>query len=158
VPRYTLTDEQWQRLEPLLPPEKPAIGRPSISHRKFLNALIWLVRTGAPWRDLPSNYGPWQTISTRFYRWRADGKLLEIFIALREQADAQGLIDWEMHCVDSTVIRAHQHAAGGKKGRHVRSDAAAEGSVRKSICALMAKETRSSSRLPVAKSTTRRRR
>src|SRR6202023_1977857 len=108
MPRYALTDQQWQRLEPLLPPEKPPIGRPAISHRLFFDAIVWLVRTGAPWRDLPTEYGPWGTISTRFYRWRRDGTLLRIFKALRQRADAQGLLDWDLHCVDSTVVRAHQ--------------------------------------------------
>lgn len=138
----------------LLPPEKGPTGRPSMSHRKFLNAMIWLVRTGAPWRDLPTEYGPWRTIATRFYRWNRDGTLLRMFQALQQQADASGLIDWEMHCVDSTVIRAHQHAAGGKKGLPEPSGAVGAGSVRSSICALIAKAGRSSSRSRKARSTT----
>jgi transposase len=109
MPRHSLSDEQWARIEPLLPPEKPVIGRPSISHRRFFNAILWLVRTGAPWRDLPAEHGPWRTIATRFYRWRRNGTLFKVFKALQAQADGRGLLDWEMHCVDSTVIRAHQH-------------------------------------------------
>jgi transposase len=57
MPRHSLSDEQWARIEPLLPPEKPLTGRPSISHRRFFNAILWLVRTGAPWRDLPAEHG-----------------------------------------------------------------------------------------------------
>ena len=114
MPRHSLSDEQWARIAPLLPPEKPLTRRPSISHRRFFNAILWLVRTGAPWRDLPAEHGPWRTIATRFYRWRRNGTLFKVFKALQAQADGRGLLDWEMHCVDSTVIRAHQHAAGGK--------------------------------------------
>ena len=154
--RHALTDEQWRVLQPLLPPEKPPMGRPYTSHRRFFDAIFWLVKTGAPWRDLPLEYGPWNTIKTRFYRWRDDGTLARIFKGLQEQADAKGLLDWEMHCVDSTVVRAHQHAAGGKKGLPERSGAAVEGSVRRSICALIATVTRSRSRSRKAKRTTRR--
>ncbi len=156
MPRHSLSDEQWACIEPLLPPQKPLIGRPSISHRRFFNAILWLVRTGAPWRDLPAEHGPWRTIATRFYRWRRNGTLFKVFKALQTQADGRGLLDWEMHCVDSTVIRAHQHAAGGKKGLPARWAAAEEGSVRKSICALIARATRSSLRSPAARNTTRR--
>lgn len=156
MPRHSLSDEQWARIEPLLPPEKPLIGRPSISHRRFFNAILWLVRTGAPWRDLPAEYGPWRTMATRFYRWRRNGTLFKMFKALQGKADARGLLDWEMHCVDSTVIRAHQHAAGGKKGLPAPSAAAAEGSVRNSICALIARAAQSASRSRAEKSTTRR--
>lgn len=155
--RRSLPDEQWALIEPLLPSEKPPLGRPSTSHRKVLNAILWLVRTGAPWRDLPAEFGPWRTIATRFYRWRTNGTLFKMFKALQAQADARGLLDWEMHCVDSTVIRARQHAAGGEKGLPVRSAAVEEGSVRKSICALIARATtRSSSRSRAVRSTTHR--
>lgn len=140
--RHSLSDEQWALIQPLLPSEKPPLGRPSISHRRFLNALLWLVRTGAPWRDLPVEFGPWETIAARFYRWRRNGTLFKMFKALQAQAEARGLVDWAMHCVDSTVIRAHQHAAGGKKGLPARSAAAEVGSVRKSICALIARAIR----------------
>ncbi len=112
--RHSLSDEQWALIQPLLPPEKPPIGRPSISHRRFFNALLWLVRTGAAWRDLPAEFGSWKTIATRFYRWRRNGTLFKTFKALQGQAETRGLLDWEMHGVDSTLIRAHQHAAGGK--------------------------------------------
>ena len=66
--RGDLTDEQWQRLEPLLPPEKPRTGRPNEDHRQILNGILWIHRTGAPWRDLPRRYGPMGTVSSRFYR------------------------------------------------------------------------------------------
>ena len=71
--RRDLSNEQWERLRPLLPPQKPRTGRPAKDHRTVLNAILWLLRTGAPWRDLPSQYGPWQTAAIRFYRWRRAG-------------------------------------------------------------------------------------
>jgi transposase len=114
--RRNLDNEQWERLRPLLPPQKPRIGRPAKDHRTVLNAILWLLRTGAPWRDLPSQYGPWQTAATRFYRWRRAGVWEGILQALQQQADADGQLDWEQHYLDSTVIRAHQHAAGAKGG------------------------------------------
>jgi transposase len=157
VARHALTNDQWAILEPLLPPEKPAAaGRPGISNRRFMNAILWLYRTGAPWRDLPLEYNPWQTMATRFYRWQKNGTWHLIFATLREMADARGLIDWDMHCIDSTVIRAHQHAAGGKKGLPERLDAAVEGSVRRYILELMRPDIHSRSRSQEVKRTMRR--
>lgn len=114
--RGDLTDEQWARLTPLLPPQKPRVGRPSHSHRRILNGILWVLRTGAPWRDLPSRYGPWQTIASRFYRWSKDEVWNRVLAALQEKADAAGEVDWSVHMVDSSVVRAHQHAAGAKGG------------------------------------------
>src|SRR4029434_10128142 len=112
--RGELTDEQWEKLRPLLPPQKPRIGRPAKDHRRILNAILWILRTGAPWRDLPERYGPHGTVSSRFYRWQQAGIWQDILQGLQQQSDASGQIDWEKHSVDSTVIRAHQHAAGAK--------------------------------------------
>jgi transposase len=70
--RHALTDREWARLEPLLP-RTAYTGRPSKDHRVIINALLWLLATGAPWRDLPERYGPWQTVATRFYRWMGSG-------------------------------------------------------------------------------------
>ena len=71
--RYELSDEQWARLEPLLPPEKPKTGRTNEDHRQILNGILWVLNSGAPWRDLPRRYGPVGTVSSRFYRWRQSG-------------------------------------------------------------------------------------
>ena len=68
-----LTDAQWAALEPLLPPQRPATGRPNNDHRQVVEAMVWLARTGSPWRDLPAQYGSWKTVASRFYRWRRDG-------------------------------------------------------------------------------------
>jgi transposase len=113
-----LTDEQWARLKPLLPPQKPKTGRINLPHRRIINGILWILRTGAPWDDLPRRYGPRGTVSSRYYRWRQQGIWDRIFADLQAQADADGNLDWTIHFVDSTVIRAHQHAAGAKKGTH----------------------------------------
>jgi transposase len=74
--------------------------------------MLWIDRTGAPWRDLPERYGKWSSIASRFYRWQAAGVWQQIVAALQRRADGQGQLDWETHYVDGTIIRAHQHAAG----------------------------------------------
>jgi transposase len=71
---------------------------------------------GAPWQDVPKRYGPWRTVASRFYRWQKAGVFQRLFDALKQQADAAGQLDWQIHFVDSTIVRAHQHAAGAKKG------------------------------------------
>ena len=114
--RGDLTDRQWKQLEPLLPPQKPKTGRPPLDHRRILNGILWVLRTGAPWRDLPERYGRWSTVASRFYRWRKAGIWDQVFAAVQEVADAEKRLDWEMHYVDGTIVRAHQHAAGAKGG------------------------------------------
>jgi transposase len=114
--RHELTDEQWECIAPLLPPQKPAIGRPAKDHRTIINALLWLDKTGVPWRDLPERYGPWPTVATRFYRWTKQGIWQQILAELQTAANARGEIAWTIHFVDSSVVRAHQHAAGAKGG------------------------------------------
>lgn len=116
VRRHELTDEQWERLKPLLPPQKAQTGRPATDHRRIVNGILWILGTGAPWRDLPERYGPWPTVYSRFQRWRKAGLWDGIFAAVQQAADAAGELDWEVHYVDGTVVRAHQHAAGAKKG------------------------------------------
>jgi transposase len=115
MPRHGLTAREWDRLQPLLP-RRPRTGRPPREHRTIVDALLWLARTGAPWRDLPERYGPWRTVATRFYRWTGSGLWGRILSALRRIADARGGIDWEVHMVDGTSVRAHRHAAGARGG------------------------------------------
>jgi transposase len=114
--RGDLTNEQWARLAPLLPPQKPKTGRTNLDHRRIINGILWILRTGAPWEDLPERYGTRGTVSSRYYRWRKAGIWDRIFADLQAQADADGALDWTIHFVDSTIVRAHQHAAGAKKG------------------------------------------
>lgn len=109
-----LTDAQWATLQPLLPPQRPTTGRPNKDHRLVLEAIIWLDRTGAPWRDLPREYGPWETVASRFYRWRRQGVFDRLLAEVQRQADARGELDWLVHFVDGSVVRAHQHAAGAR--------------------------------------------
>src|SRR2546429_8022050 len=113
--RDTLTDRQWERLQPLLPPQKPKTGHPAKDHRLVLTGILWVLRTGAPWRDAPPAYGPWQTLSTRFYRWVKAGIWDRILAELQRQGDAQGEVGSEVHHVDRSVIRTHQDAAWGLK-------------------------------------------
>ncbi len=137
--RHDLTDQQWARLAPLLPPQRSPKGskggKPFVDHRRVINGLLWLDRTGAPWRDIPARYGPWSTIASRFYRWQARGLWQRILDTLQQDAEAHGTLDWETHYVDGTVIRAHQHAAGAKGGirRRKRSAAVRAVSRRRSI-------------------------
>jgi transposase len=110
-----LTEEQWARLEPLLPVGKKP-GRPPVwSKRQLIDGIRWRTRAGVPWRDVPERYGPWQTVYGLFRRWQRDGTWARIVTGLQARADAEGLIIWNVS-VDSTVARAHQHAAGARKG------------------------------------------
>ena len=139
--RGDLTDAQWERLQPLVPPQRRGKGttggRPSIDHRRIINGIVWILRTGAPWGDVPDRYGKRSTVSSRYYRWKQQGVWDRIYDAVRAQADSAGELDWEIHHVDATVIRAHQHAAGAKKGtpRRKRWGAAKAASARKFISA-----------------------
>ena len=113
--RHELTDEQFARLAPLLPPERPATGRPNHDHRAILNGILWRLKTGSPWRDVPERYGKWDTVYSRFRRWQRSGVWARVLAALQADGDAAGDLDWDLHFVDGTVIRAHQHAAGARK-------------------------------------------
>ncbi|HKH66572.1 MAG TPA: IS5 family transposase [Reyranella sp.] len=108
--RLVLSDEQWERIAPLIigrPDQKGSTGR---DNRLFVEGVLWIVRTGAPWRDLPSMFGEWNSVFRRFSRWSRKGIWWRIFEAMSDDRDFEYLI------VDSTVVRAHQHASGAKKG------------------------------------------
>jgi transposase len=94
--RGDLTNEQWARLEPLLPTGKKAGRPPTWSKRQLINGIRWRTRTGAPWRDVPARYGPWQTVYGLFRRWQRDGTWQQLLTGLQAQADARGLINWEV--------------------------------------------------------------
>ena len=111
--RGDLRDEQWAKLEPLLPKGKKPGRPPKHTKRQLIDGIRCRVRTGVPWRDLPARYGPWQTVYGLFRRWQRDGTWKRILTRLQAQADADGLITDVS--VDSTVARAHQHAAGARK-------------------------------------------
>lgn len=112
--RADLADSQWAILEPLLPVGKKPGRPPTRTKRQLINAIRWRMRVGAPWRDVPALYGPWQTAYGLFRRWQRDGTWREILSQLQAIAGAAGLITWEVS-VDSTVSRAHQHAASARR-------------------------------------------
>jgi transposase len=113
--RGDLTNEQWAKFAPLLPPQKPRTSRPSLDHRQVLNGILWVLRTRAPWRDMPERYGKWTTVYSRFQRWSKNGIWDRLFEQMQSIKDREGLVDWEIHFVDGSVVRAHKHAAGAKK-------------------------------------------
>lgn len=114
--RHELTDDQWDRLAPRLPSQRPRTGRPAHDHRTVLNGILWILRTGAPWRDLPERYGSWQTVYSRFRRWREAGIWVQVLTALQADAAHDGSLDDSLAMIDGTSIRAHHQAAGAKKG------------------------------------------
>jgi transposase len=115
--RGDLPNAPWEQLQPLLPPHKPQTGRPAVDHRRLLNGMVWILRTGAPWHDLPERSGPWRTVASRFYRWRKAGVFQPRCDPLKQQADAAGQLDGDVHVGDCPIARAHQPAAGANKGR-----------------------------------------
>jgi transposase len=120
------SDAQGARLAPLLPPRRPRMGRPLKDHHLVVEAIVWLDRTGAPWRDLPGQFGPGETVASRFYRWRRQDVWDRVLAGLQADTDARGELDWLVHFVDGSVVRAHQHAAGARR-RPAKADLAARG-------------------------------
>jgi transposase len=126
--RYELTDAQWNLIEDLFPEQ--TIGRPRLSDRQVLNAILWILCSEAAWRDLPERYGKWQTVDSRFRRWQASGLFDRILRRLQVELDQRDLIDYATWMIDSTSVRASRAAAGAptlasKKGdsasRQIRS-------------------------------------
>ncbi len=107
--RFDLTDFEWGLIQPLLP-NKPR-GKPRVDDRRVLNGIFYILRTGSPWRDLPERYGPYTTVYNRFNRWAKAGVWVQVFEALAEKSPGS------MQFIDSSIIRAHQHAAAQKGGR-----------------------------------------
>ena len=109
--RYELTNEEWERIKPLLPSQKTGRkGRPSKDHRVMFNGMLWIARSGSQWRNLPECYGKWEAVYARFRKWRDEGVLEQIFRTLSADADMENL------SIDSTSVKVHQSANGGKKG------------------------------------------
>lgn len=113
--RHELTDEQWALVEPHVPRSKARTGRPPSDRRLMLNGIFWVLSTGAPWRDLPERFGPWQTVYDHFWRWRKRGVFAAVVEALQVKLDDKGYIDWELWCVDGAHVRAARAAAGADK-------------------------------------------
>ncbi|MFC5487502.1 IS5 family transposase, partial [Microvirga aerilata] len=108
--RWVLKDEQWERVAPLLPGKAGDPGRTGSDNRRFLEAVLWMVRTGAPWRDLPAMFGNWNSVFRRFRRWAQTSIFEQVFQAL------SGDPDFEYALIDGTIIRVHQHGTGAKGG------------------------------------------
>ena len=117
--RLVLTDRQWWLIEPHLPGKASDPGATAKDNRQFVEAVLWIVRTSSPWRDLPPVFGKWNSVFTRFSRWSRDGVWRRLFKALADDPDFEYLI------VDSTIVRAHQHATGKKGGLKIAPLAAA---------------------------------
>jgi putative transposase len=112
--RRELTEAQWRRIEHLIPGREGDKGRHGEDNRLFVDAVLWIARAGAPWRDLPEELGNWNSVFQRFRRWAKKGVWQRVFNALIENPDFEYLI------IDSTIVRAHQHAAGAKGGAKMR--------------------------------------
>lgn len=109
--RYELTDQEWEQIAPLLPHKNTGkSGRPPKDNRLMLNAMVWIARSGSPWRDLPERYGPWESVYSRFRKWIEDGILDNVFRVLSLEAELGEL------SLDASIVQAHQHSAGAKKG------------------------------------------
>lgn len=109
--RHDISDDLWQRLEPFVcPVRSERRGRPSKDARLMLNGVLWVLRTGAPWRDVPEEFGPWQTVYKRFNAWATSGLWQELLSHLAQEADFEALM------LDGSYVRAHQHSAGAKGG------------------------------------------
>src|SRR3979490_2929195 len=120
--RLILKDHQWDRMGPPLPAKRSDPGRTGADNRLFVEAVLWLARTGSPWRDLPDFFGNWNSVFVRFSPWSTDGGWDRLFATMAADPD------FEYVMIDSTIVRAHQHAAGKKGGlKLVRSGARAAG-------------------------------
>ncbi len=112
--RREISDEAWAVLEPLLP-KTSGRSRPWLDHRTVVEGVVWRFRTGAPWRDVPERFGPWNTVYKRFDRWAKDGTWDRLLSAVQVRSDAAGLLDW-VTAIDSTITRVHQHGATLARG------------------------------------------
>jgi transposase len=108
--RTILSEQQWERIEPELPGKVGDPGATAADNRLFVEAVLWIARTGAPWRDLPRAFGKWYSIYTRFWRWAQNGIWERVFKALSDDPD------FEYVLIDATYVRVHQHGTGAKGG------------------------------------------
>lgn len=119
--RKMLRDDQWERIEQSLPGKASDRGVTAKDNRRFVEAVLWVMRTGSPWRDLPAEFGHWHRTYVRFSRWREKGVFERVAQALRGDADMEHLF------IDSTIVRAHQHSSGAQKKPALRKSAVREG-------------------------------
>lgn len=151
IERHRLSDVQWERIAPLVPGKEGDPGRHGQDNRKFVEAVLWLARTGVPWRDLPAEFGEWNSVFRRFSRWGKTGVWSRILEQVSEDPDLESVI------IDATIVRAHQHAGGGKGGRRLKPSAArAAAQPQKSTSPSMRSGTRCVSSSRLVRSTTAR--
>jgi transposase len=112
--RREISDEAWAVLEPLLP-KTSGRSRPWLDHRTVVEGVVWRFRTGAPWRDVPERFGPWNTVYKRFDRWAKDGTWDRLLSAAQVRSDTADELDW-VTAIDSTITRVHQHGATLARG------------------------------------------
>jgi len=115
MPRHDLSDDHWSLVLPFIPQSTARTGRPPSDPRRMLNGIFWVLGTGAPWRDLPERYGPWQTVYDHFRNWRKGGVFASVVEALQVKLDNRGRVDWDLWCVDGSSVRAARAAAGAEK-------------------------------------------
>jgi transposase len=113
--RHEISEEEWAVLDPLIPQSKAKTGRPASDRRTMLNGTMWILSTGAGWRDLPERFGPWQTVYGYFRTWRSSAVFDAILEGLHLRLDENGHIDWELWCIDGSSVRATRAAAGASK-------------------------------------------
>ena len=118
--RELLNDDQWARIENLLPGKKTDCGVTAKNNRLFIESVLWIIRTGAPWRDLPNKYGVWYTVYTRYYRWAKKGIWQQIFDSFAQDADIEFLM------VDGSIVRVHQHGSSKKQNEMRKAKAVLE--------------------------------
>jgi transposase len=151
--RGDLSEAEWRLLKDFLPAERGRKSRPALDNRRIVNGILWRIRTGAPWRDLPEKYGKWMTVYQRFRRWSEAGIWEAVATTL-----AQAMADNSRHTVDSTTVRAHVSAAGAKGGlANKLLEGRGAGSAVKFIVSVTPEASRSSSTSRPAKRQTARR-
>lgn len=146
--RHELSEAEWKRIKDLLPAERGRPGRPPLPNRSLVNAILWVLRTGAPWRDLPAYYPKWKTVHTRFLRWSKQGVWKRVLDTLAIDLDDEYAI------LDASIVRVHQDATGGKKTAPSPSDTPEEAPPRRFMLSWTVSGTRRRSSSPRAKSTT----
>ena len=115
--RNTLTDAQWAKIEPLCSGKITDRGRSAANNRLFIEAVLWIVRTGSPWRDLPAEFGNWNSVFQRYRRWVKAGRFRKIFEAPNDSPDMEHTI------IDGTIAKVHRHGQGAKGGLEIRPSA-----------------------------------
>ena len=129
--RMVLRDDQWERIASLVPGKVGDPGRSGADNRLFVEAVLWIVRVGAPWRDLPQDFGNWNSVFQRFRRWVRSGVFDQMFEALAADADFEYII------VDGTIVRVHQHGSGARGGTKTQAIGRSRGGLTTKIVALV---------------------